>query len=359
MSVSAPIGRRAALGLALGAACAARLPAATPAASTADGMRITPLPFESLDGWARDDHAAGLRAFLKTVRHGRVLLGVAPEDWTRAAEGAREALRTGTARAFLEARFQPAMIEDGRAPLFTGYYEPELTAALAPGGRFRHPIHRKPDDGPLPTRAEIAAGALDGKGLELAWLDDPAEAYFLHVQGSGRLRLPDGRAMRVGYAGRNGMKYVSIGAIMRREGLAERHELSAEGIKAWIRRDPQAGRALMDRNPSYIFFREAVELDDSDGPAGALGVPLTPMRSAAVDDERIPLGAPVWIETEGPRGPIRQLFAAQDVGSAIKGAQRADLFFGPGPEAGRLAGRMHAPGRIMALLPRDAAALRG
>lgn len=320
---------------------------------------MLPISFADLSGWDRDDHAAGLSAFLRGAKHAREGLGVTAEDWLRAAQGGREALKAGRARDFFEAHFTPVVIEDGKKPLFTGYYEPELPASLTPDARYRFPIYRMPGPGPMPTRAEVMAGALSGKGLEIAWLEDEAEAYFLQVQGSGRLRLADGRAMRIGFAGMNGQDYVSIGGILRREGPKLPGGLSAQSIKAWIRANPEAGRALMARNPRFIFFREAKGLRPEDGPAGAMGVPLTPLRSVAVDPKKAPLGAPVWIETRGPHGPIEALFAAQDTGGAILGAQRADLFFGTGAEAGKLAGRMHAEGRLVTLLPRAAVALGG
>ena len=337
-------------------ACVGIMGAAAPPASARPGM--TPLSFSDLDGWARDDAAAGLRAFLAGLPAIRPAMGLTRTDWAEAAAGAEGALASADdARRFLEARFIPAALTG--PPLFTGYYEPELPASLAPDARFRHPIHGRPGFAPIPSRAEIAAGALDGAGLEIAWLDDPAEVYFLHIQGSGRLRLPDGGSVRVRYAGRNGADYVSIGRIAKAEGLIPPHQLTAEGMKDWMRANPEAARRLTDRNPSYIFFRLAPELNDAPGPVGALGVPLTPLRSAAVDPAHVPLGAPVWIETEAGFGPIRRLFAAQDVGSAIKGAQRADLFFGAGPDAGRVAGEMHGRGRMIALLPRAALARQG
>jgi membrane-bound lytic murein transglycosylase A len=328
---------------------------------------LTALEYRDLSGWAEDDHAAALRAVAKScgsARGGALALGLTDADWAEACAGAAQIGRDrAAAQAFFVARFAPVLIEDGAPPLVTGYYEPELTAARAYGGAFRHPIHRLPDDhpgdAPWLTRAEIARGALAGRGLELAWLADPIEAYFLQIQGSGRLRMADGALLRVGFAARNGRPYVSIGRIMKAEGILRGAPITADAIKDWARAHPAAARALMDRNPSYIFFEEASGLAPADGPRGAMALPLTPMRSVAVDPAYVPLGGPVWLETTGPRGPIRTLLAAQDTGSAIKGAQRADIFFGSGDGAGRLAGRMQAPGRLVALLPRRAMARLG
>ncbi|MGG7566873.1 murein transglycosylase A [Rhodovulum sp. DZ06] len=343
-------GRRAALRL---IAAAGLVAGCGPAVAVGQGAPMKTLPFSALDGWRDDDHQAGLRAFLAGCGSVRPGLGVTERDWAQACAGGADAAATSraAARAFLETRFAPVALSG--APLFTGYYEPEIDAALAPDDRFRFPLHALPG-GPAPSRAEIAAGALDGAGLEIAWLDDAAEHYFLHIQGSGRLRLPGGRRLRVRYAGRNGRDYVSIGKIARDEGLIPRSQLTAEGMKTWMRANPGAARRLTDRNPSYIFFQLAPELEHAPGPVGALGVPLTPLRSAAVDPAHVPLGAPVWIETQASFGPIRRLFAAQDVGSAIKGPQRADLFFGGGADAGRVAGEMAGAGRMVLLLPRTA-----
>lgn len=331
-------------------------------------MQMTALSYGQLDGWAADDHAAALRVIARscaTARLGAPALGLTAGDWATACDGADRAARSSaTARAFFAARFVPVLIEDGTAPLFTGYYEPELTAAPAPNDRYRHPIHSLPGDhpgegAPWHTRGDIARGALDGRGLELAWLSDPVDAYFLQIQGSGRLRMTDGGLMRVGYAAKNGRPYVSIGRIMKAEGTLGDAPITADAIKDWARANPADARALMDRNPSYVFFQTAPDLADDDGPRGAMALPLTPMRSVAVDPAIAPLGGPVWVETTGPSGPIRRLFAAQDTGSAIKGAQRADVFFGSGDRAGALAGRMQAPGRLAVFLPREAAARLG
>jgi membrane-bound lytic murein transglycosylase A len=186
--------------------------------------------------------------------------------------------------------------------------------------------------------------------LEIAWVDDPVELFFLQIQGSGRIRLPDGAVIRVGYGGANGHPYRSIGTELVRLGVYEAHQVSAEVIKNWVRRNPEAGEALLNHNPSYVFFRRVDQVPPERGPLGAMNRSVTAGRTIAVDPVHVPLGAPVWIEKEG-HGPIRRLMVAQDTGSAIKGPQRADIFFGTGADAGRAAGRLRDPGRMVVLMP--------
>ena len=185
------------------------------------------------------------------------------------------------------------------------------------------------------------------------------DVFFLQIQGSGRVRLPDGSKIRVGYGGRNGHDYRSVGTEMVRRGLFQSHQVSAATIRNWVRQNPEEGAELLRHNPSYIFFREVTAVPSSDGPLGAMNRSVTAMRSIAVDPDYVPLGVPVWIETDG-QSPLRRLMIAQDTGSAIKGAQRADIFFGTGDEAGRAAGRVRDPGRMIVLLPvEDALRLTG
>jgi membrane-bound lytic murein transglycosylase A len=292
-------------------------------------MKTTELTFDALEGWASDDLSEALLVFHMTS-------GVVVE---------------GDARAFFEGRFRPVLMEDGAAPLFTGYYEPELAGSPVREGAFVHPVYALPEDAGAFDRAAIVAGALEGRGLEIAWLADAAEAFFLQVQGSGRIVMPDGRVVRVNYAGANGRAYRSIGRELVARGVFTAETVTAEGIKDWIRANPAEGRDLMDLNPSWVFFR-VLDLPDDTGPLGCMGVPVTALRSVAVDPAVVPLGAPVWFEAGG----LRRLMVAQDKGGAIKGAQRADVFFGTGAEAGRRAGAFHHGGRMVVLLPRDGVA---
>lgn len=319
--------------------------AALPAAA-----RLRRLGFEDLPGWGGADHEAALAAFHATLPVARPGGAVTAEDWSALA---RRLGGAGDARAFFEAHFAPVSLAPEAR--FTAYYEPEIDGARAPDAIHRHPIRSKPSARELLafSRAEIAAGALDGRGLELFWLADPVEAFFLHIQGSGRIRLPGGAVARVGYAGRNAHPYRSVGQALKRLGLA-REAASAGGIKRWLRANPERAQALLNENPSYIFFEERTDLAAEAGPVGALGASLTAMVSAAVDPSHQPLGAPLWVEAAA-KGFEGRLMVAQDVGAAIKGAGRADLFIGAGAEAGRRAGRINLSGRLVTLIPREAA----
>ena len=307
---------------------------------------FTILGFEDLDGWAKDDHRAALDTFLNTCRD------MDDPDWRALCGFAADA---GDARQFFELFFRPVMITDGQDPLFTGYFEPELDGSPVRTTRFRHPVYAMPAEAreirPWLTRREIlTTGIMDNRGLEIAWVDDPVELFFLQVQGSGRIRYPDGRVIRVGYSGSNGHQYRSVGQEMVRRGIYEPHQVSAQVIANWVRRNGPVGEDLLFHNDSYVFFREVSEVPADKGPLGAMNRSITPMRSIAVDPAFVPLGAPVWIEKEG-KGPIHRLMIAQDTGSAIKGAQRADIFIGTGDQAGRAAGRIKDPGRMVVLLP--------
>ncbi len=305
------------------------------------------LAFPDLNGWVEDDHAEALLAFRTTCRD------IEGQDWAALGTLAQE-VGPEEARDFFERHFRPVLIEDGRPTLFTGYYEPELDGDVVPSGRFQVPLYAPPSDargeGPWPTRAQIEDGALAGQGLEIAWVESRADAFFLQVQGSGRIRRPDGRVMRLGYAGSNGHPYSSIGRALIARGALPPHDSSADAVKAWIAANPDEGAALLRTNASFVFFRELSDLPPEQGPLGAMQRPVTPLRSIAVDPVHVPLGAPVWIEKDGDE-PMRRLMVAQDIGSAIKGAQRADIFFGTGTLAGSRAGRVRDGGRMVVLLP--------
>jgi len=314
---------------------------------------MPPLTFGDLSGWARADHTAALEQFRRVCRDAR-FEGDPPPGWAALCVSAAQA---ADPRAFFESAFRPEP-RDSLA-LLTGYYEPVIDGALVPGDRYAVPIHARPPEleaGRLYfSRAEIVAGALDGRGLELVWLADPVEAFFLQVQGSGRVRLPDGRLLRLGYAGKNGHPYEAIGRLLVEMGQMQLEQVTAQAIKDWLRADPVRGAELMDRNPSYVFFRELVGLPPEAGPIGTLGLPLTAGVSVAVDPDFNRLGLPVWIAPDaGPDAPQPGLWIAMDTGGAIRGPARADLFLGTGEAAGRQAGRLRASGRIVALVPRRA-----
>ncbi|WP_417250090.1 murein transglycosylase A [Celeribacter sp.] len=332
------------LGRLVCAAIAAAVIYATPAVSQ-EAQLAEVFDFADIDGWADDDHAAALEVFSQTCN-----LMDGPE-WPQLCEISKSA---PSARMFFELFFRPVLIDDGAKPLFTGYFEPELDGSRYRTGRFRYPLYRRPPElkvgeAFLP-RSEISSGALAGRGLEIAWVDDPVELFFLQIQGSGRIRMNDGSVMRVGYAAHNGHNYRSIGQELVRRGVYNRHQVSADVIKNWVRRNPSDGAALLDSNPSYVFFREVKDHAAKLGPIGAMNRPITAMRSIAVDPAFVPLGAPVWVD-KGGETPLRRLMVAQDTGSAIKGAQRADIFYGTGDAAGAQAGRIKDDGRMLVLMP--------
>ncbi|MBO9446073.1 murein transglycosylase A [Ruegeria sp. R14_0] len=323
------------------------LAAAMTTAASAEPTRSI-LSFDDLDGWAADDHGAALSVFLNTCGD------LDDPDW-QALCGVAQTYKADAARSFFELFFRPVLVEDGEDALFTGYFEPELDGSKTRTDRFKYPIYKMPPEARAAdkwlSRREILTGdAMQGRGLEIAWVDDPVELFFLQIQGSGRVRLPDGSALRVGYGGANGHPYRSIGAELIRQGALGAHEVSAQMIRAWVRKNPEAGAELLFHNPSYVFFREVSRVAPEFGPLGAMNRSVTTMRSIAADPAYTPLGAPVWVEKDG-KSPLRRLMIAQDTGAAIKGAQRADIFFGTGDEAGKAAGRLKDPGRMILLLP--------
>ncbi len=308
------------------------------------------LRFADLEGWAEDDHRAALESFRATCDL------LKESDWTPICNLSADAgTSAASARQFFELFFRPVVIGEPPA-LFTGYFEPELDGSPVRTPRFAWPIYRRPpelrDGQVFHSRAAIEAGILRGRGLELAWLDDPVDVYFLQVQGSGRIRMPDGRVVRVGYAGRNGHAYRSVGQELVRRGTHSMDQVSAQEIASYVRN--QAGSELLNINPSYVFFRVIDDIPAEKGPIGAMGRSITAFRSIAIDPSFTPLGAPVWIEKAGA-DPIRSLMVAQDTGGAIKGPQRADIFYGTGLEAGDAAGTIKDGGRMVVLLPIDRA----
>jgi membrane-bound lytic murein transglycosylase A len=266
---------------------------------------------------------------------------------------------TAAARRFFETSFTPLSVADYGASegLFTGYYEIELNGSRRQRGRYQTPIYRRPAEPGTATRysrAEIENGALAGRGLELLWVDDPIDAFFLEIQGSGRVRLRNGSTVRVGYDGQNGQPYVPVGRLLVERGVIPRSEATMMTIRDWMNQHPEAGAALRRENPSYVFFREL----SGDGPIGAEGVVLTAERSLAIDRAFIALGIPIWLEADErfvSADPVRRLVVAQDIGGAIKGPVRGDLFWGTGNAAARRAGVMNARGRYYLLVPRDVA----
>jgi len=305
----------------------------------------TILTYEDLKGWENDDHNEALEVFRTTCRDMRA------SEWVSLCALAENQTNAQT---FFELFFRPVLIEDGTPALFTGYFEPELSGSRRRSGRFRYPLYRLPPEakeGKWFSRADIEdQSLLAGRGLEIAWVDDPVDVFFLQIQGSGRIRLTDGSVIRVGYAGANGHEYRSVGQELVRRGIFQAHQVSAQVIRNWVKSYPEEGENLLRHNPSFVFFRVVRNVPAERGPLGAMNRSVTTMRTVAVDPAFVPLGAPVWIE-KGGRKAISRLMIAQDTGSAIKGAQRADIFFGTGHTAGRLAGQVRDPGRMIVLMP--------
>ena len=332
-----------------------------------DGRVLTPVTFADLPGWEQDDLSGALSAFLRSCK-GPVC---------------EAAATVSSPRAFFETHFQPFAVNAGQEGLFTGYYEPLLQGSRERSERFRVPLYVRPPDLvtvdlgdfreelkgqriagrveegeliPYPDRTAIEGGALAGKKLELVWVDDPVDAFFLQIQGSGRVRLEDGGEMRVGYAAQNGHPYFAIGKDLVERKALTREQVSMQSIRRWLEENPDLADDVMARNASYVFFEEL----RGEGPLGAQGIPLTPGRSLAVDLKHWTLGVPMWLDTQAPSPregepdrPLRRLMIAQDTGGAIRGVVRGDVFWGHGEEAAEIAGRMKHPGRIWVLLPRS------
>jgi membrane-bound lytic murein transglycosylase A len=286
-----------------------------------------------------------------------------PADWQPQCTEAQTAIDAAT---FFRDRFDWVRVGTGEA-FATGYFEPEIRGArtLQPG--YEVPIYAKPDDlarcyGPdgtgrgrvdhegycilYYTRAEIEDGALQGRNIEIGWAADPIELFFLQIQGSGRLLMPDGQVMRIGYADQNGREYVAVGRLLRERGILPPGGAGMDAIVAWMRSQPDGGRSLMRENPSYIFFKELT----GPGPLGALNVPVSGRASVAADPKFVPLGAPVFLALD--RTEASGLWVAQDTGGAIKGANRFDTFWGAGEAARLTAGGMSANGQALLLLPK-------
>jgi len=335
-----------------------------------------------LPGWAEDDHAAAWTAFLESCRG--MASKVQGASWKRVCELAKGS-PASQARPFFESHLRPyAVLSSDANPngMMTGYYEPLLHGSRQLAKGYPQAVRGVPDDlltidlgalfpelkdkrvrgrlegnkiVPYWSRAEITARGDKAPGRPLLYVDDAVELFFLQVQGSGRVSLPDGSLVRLNYADQNGHPYQSIGRILVERGELKLEEASMQGIQNWARANPGRLNELLNTNPSYVFFREVP--NSKDGPIGALGVPLTAERSIAVDPRAIPLGTPAFIATTRPNSgqPLNRLVLAQDTGGAIKGAVRADYFWGFGKEAGEQAGRMKQSGRLWVLLPPEAA----
>ncbi len=349
-------------------------------------VRYEPVAWSGLPGWSEDDLREAWPAFLKSCRSLRFRA-----EWASACGAAQalDAQSTQGIRAYFDRYFQAYAIvrqtgtlrED--TGLITGYYEPLLKGARSASGRFSAPLYAPPPDLltidlsslypelkgkrlrgrvqgnrviPYYNRAELQGNA-SLRGREIVWVDDSLDAFLLQVQGSGRVQLPNGDVIRLQYADQNGYPYQSIGRYLVEKGELTVEQATMPGIRQWLAANPQRLKEVLDANPSFVFFTEEKLEDPTQGPKGAQGVPLTPGRSVAVDPASVPLGTPVFLDTTYPATdrPLRRLVVAQDTGGAIKGAVRADFFWGFGHEAGDQAGRMRQPLRMWMLWPKGAA----
>lgn len=330
-----------------------------------------------LPGWSADDLQPAFAAFVAScTRLGRqALWQPACTAASQLGEPGREALRT-----WFEVNLRPwaATNPDGsRTGLVTGYYEPLLNGSRQRSAKATVPVFGPPDDLVTVDLAELypelkhmrLRGRLEGRKLvpyysraewenqeskrsPILWVEDPIDFFFLQIQGSGQVRLPDGNRVRLNYADQNGHPYRSIGKWLLDQGELKPGEASMQGIKAWVRANPKRRSELLNANPSVVFFRELPV--EGNGPPGALAVPLTPERSIAIDPRHIPLGAPVWLATTRPNSEqaLTRLMLAQDTGGAIRGVVRADFYWGTGDDAGAMAGKMRQQGRMWVLMPR-------
>lgn len=355
-------------------------PVAEEPVAEAEVPLLQPVSWPEVSGWLQDDPSLALGALLKSCS----ALRLRPQ-WQAACQAATAVEHGSEAevRAFFESNFVPHQVRQANGAtegLLTGYYVPDLKGSRTASAAYPYPLYRRPDDllvidlsevypdlGNYRLRGRVEGhrvipywnrGDIDGQtrplaGQELFWVADPVELFFLQIQGSGRILLDNGERVMVNYADQNGHPYRSIGKYLIDRGAMTRDQMSMQNIRAWATNNPQEVGALLNQNPSYVFFRELP--GDVQSPPGALGVPLTPGRSLAVDRRYIPLGTPVFVETTWPNSdqPLQRLMMAQDTGGAIKGRVRGDFFWGMGDQAGAQAGRMKQPAKFWVLLPRE------
>jgi membrane-bound lytic murein transglycosylase A len=333
-----------------------------------------------LPAWGRENLRDALEAFARSCQ------ALEKQDAWKAVCAGASMMQPGSSdrdiAAFFELNFEPYQVvnpDDTTTGMVTGYYEPLLRGSRVKTQRFRYPLYRVPQDllvvdlsslhpdlknkrlrgrlegnrvVPYLSRGDIDREGGPLQGNELVWVDDAVEVFFLHIQGSGQVELENGERIRVGYADQNGHPFRSLGRLLIQSGEIPAERASMQGIKDWARRHPKRAQDFLNANPSYVFFRELPR--ELTGPLGALGVPLTPERSIAVDPRVVPLGVPVYLATTWPNtsDPLNRLMVAQDTGGAIAGAVRVDFFWGFGDAAGNQAGKMRQGGRIWVLLPK-------
>lgn len=325
--------------------------------------------YSQLQNWPQDKHQEALNAFNKSCHRAKkistaqifrqVPKNLIQNEWSKTCKLAKV---TKNAKQFFEENFTPYLVKStkGQRGLFTGYYEIELEGSITKTNKHRHPIylHSSKVNTKI-TRSAIEKGALHGKKLEVAYVADKVGLFFMHIQGSGKIRLSDNSYIKLGYAGQNGHPYFAIGNYMTTNNLIDKNTASAESIINWLNANPHKAAKVMNLNESYIYFRVRKELQ----PVGAMGIEVTPMRTLAVDRSFIPLGMPLWLETTYPKmqkrqtsKPFDRLMIAQDVGGAIKGPIRGDVFFGSNKQAERYAWYMKNMGSYYLLVPNKIAA---
>ena len=367
-------------------------------------VKFIKIDYSELVGWSSDNHSKALRTFLRSCSRIRVkpsIKGLGIEgfvgfvkSYQRACDAAQmlnTEMSDKVSRTFFENWFEPFKIQSlgSEFGLFTGYYEPELNGSRIFSEKFKFPIYKRPKDLissnlglfkkkwkgrqisgqlqgnkviPFATRESIESGALTGRGLELLWVDSGIDAFFLHIQGSGRIRLDTGEVIRVGFSGRNGQPYFAIGRELVKMGELTKSNVSMQTIRTWLERHPDKASDLMNKNKSYVFFREIKNKKTAKdsfsgkvGPIGAAGIPLTAGRSLAIDRAYFSMGLLFWIDTRHPltQKPLRKLMVSQDTGGAIVGPIRGDYFWGSGKKAYEAAGLMKEKGKFFILLPRN------
>ncbi len=333
-------------------------------------FKLKQVDFEDLNNWQNDNHKKALQAFIQSCNKfsklaqnrliGNKIGNITAGDFRDVCEIAQivKTMNNQQTRNFFENWFKPFLVEKNYANsegLFTGYYEASLKGSKVKTEKFKYPIYAKPKDlgsEPYLTRAEIEDGALENKNLTLLYVEDKVELFFMHIQGSGKIELPNGSEIRLSYAARNNHKFNAIANYMSEKGYLSKGNVNGASAKEWLKNNPDLADEVMNQNPAYVFFR----VSDDEYVVGAQGVPLTPERSLAVDSEIMPYGFPIWVETSlKSSSKIKEnynhLFVTQDTGSAIKGAIRGDIFFGNGSEQEDKAYNMASRGKYYILLP--------
>lgn len=337
--------------------------------STKTSLKLEKANYSNLKNWHKDRQDLALKAFSKSCSQNKAVIqakiysnapkNLVKQEWSNICKATQNKnFNKKEARAFIESRFVPFLVKGrkGKQGLFTGYYEVELEGSITKTNKYRHPVylHSANVNTKLP-RSKIEQGALKGKKLEVAYVKDRVGLFFMHIQGSGKVRISDNSYIKLGYAGQNGYPYFPIGNYLTKNNHINKNTASAESIIKWLNNNPHLAAKVMNLNESYVYFKQRRE----HHPVGAMGVEVTPMRTLAVDRSFIPLGSLLWLETSYPREnkklplrPFNRVMVAQDVGGAIKGEVRGDVFFGSSKQAERYAWYMANKGQYYILVPK-------